>query len=79
MVNIQSLTSIHADGPVVTDEFLMYVDYVDLVMFLMYPYVCRLCRSCYVSRLQGSQYSFRHLDTYIQHQPYPNGLNGMHL
>ena len=34
MVNIQSLTSIHADGPVVTDEFLIYVDYVDLVMLV---------------------------------------------
>ena len=29
MVKICSLTSIHADGPVVADEFLIYVDYVD--------------------------------------------------
>ena len=29
MVNVCSLTSIHADGPVVSDEFLIYVDYVN--------------------------------------------------
>ena len=51
MVNIQTLTSIHADGHIVADEFI----------------ICRLCRSCYISRLQGllngPEMTSGHLDT----------------
>ena len=42
MVNICSLTSIHADGPVVADEFLICVDHVDYMILVMVLPVSRL-------------------------------------